>query len=286
LKRISPVFLRSAAVLLLSILSVAAAPRENWQATLTAPTPGPFPAPRSLHATYRFAWSGFTAATAEVSWTKTAEDFFQLKGTGQTVGLARALWKLDVKHTALADADTLRPIEMHQIENVRSKKIVTDLNFDANGVIRKRMEGHETVPKAKPFSFPNLFDLQSSLLFLRSQSLENRSAHRIVVYPATSAYLATVTVLAREKISVRAGTYKAIKLDLQLQRVGKNRDLEPHRKFRRATAWVSDDADRLLLRIEAQIFVGTVSAELQSVHFDDAKSSTPSRPQSESPAPR
>jgi len=48
--------------------------------------------------------------------------------------------------------------------------------------------------------------------------------------------------------------------------------LQPHRKFRRATIWVSDDTDRILLRIEAQVFVGTVFAELQSVRFDSAKS--------------
>ena len=107
---------------------------------------------------------------------------------------------------------------------------------------------------------------------MRSQPLRDRSVYCIVVYPATSAYLATVTVLGHEKISVRAGTYNAIKVDLQLHKVGKNTELEPHRKFRRATAWVSDDTDRLPLRIEAQIFIGTVFAELQSVEFEAEKS--------------
>jgi hypothetical protein len=91
-----------------------------------------------------------------------------------------------------------------------------------------------------------------------------------VVYPASSAYLATVTVTGREKISVRAGSYNAIKADLQLSKLGKKLELEPHRKFRRATIWISDDADRIILRIEAQVFVGTVFAELQSVHFENA----------------
>jgi hypothetical protein len=68
---------------------------------------------------------------------------------------------------------------------------------------------------------------------------------------------------------VRAGSYNAIKLDLKLQRVSKKNELEPHRKFKRATIWVSDDNDRLLLRIESQIFVGTVTAELQSVRFEN-----------------
>jgi hypothetical protein len=78
-----------------------------------------------------------------------------------------------------------------------------------------------------------------------------------------------VTVNGREKSSVRAGTYNAIKLDLQLKRIGKHLELEPHKKFRRATIWVSDDAERLILRIDAQISVGTVFAELQSVRFDN-----------------
>ena len=36
---------------------------------------------------------------------------------------------------------------------------------------------------------------------------------------------------------------------------------------------VSDDAERVILRIEAQIFVGTVFAELQSVRFDNPNQS-------------
>src|SRR6266576_951069 len=55
--------------------------------------------------------------------------------------------------------------------------------------------------KTREFRFPNLFDLHSAMLYLRSQSLSDRSTHRVVVYPATSAYLATITVLGREKIS-------------------------------------------------------------------------------------
>jgi hypothetical protein len=111
----------------------------------------------------------------------------------------------------------------------------------------------------------------SAALYLRSQPLRQGSVYRVAIYAATNAYLATVTVTGREKISVRAGTYNAIKLNLQLKHIGKHLELEPHKKFRRATIWVSDDAERLILRIDAQIFVGTVFAELQSVRFDNPK---------------
>jgi hypothetical protein len=247
---------------------------ENWEATLSKDPAGNFPELRPLRASYRFGWSGLTAATGDVHFTKPSEDKFQLEGAGRTIGFVRALWKLDANYQAVASAETLRPIETQQTESYRSKKIVTHLTFANNGVTRARTEDKGKgvgEAKTRQFNFPDLFDLFSAMLYLRSQPLKVRSAYRVVAYPATNAYLATVAVVGREKISVHAGSYSAIKLDLRLERIGKHRQLEPHRKFRRATIWVSDDAERLLLRIEAQVFVGTVFAELQSVSFDNPK---------------
>ncbi|MGB9474351.1 MAG: DUF3108 domain-containing protein [Candidatus Udaeobacter sp.] len=245
---------------------------ENWQATLSKDPAGNFPELRPLHASYRFGWSGLTAATGDVHFSKPSENRFQLDGTGRTIGFVRALWKFDVNYQAVATAVTLRPIKTEQTENYRSKKIGTHLIFTNAGVTRTRTEDKgQAETKTRQFNFPNLFDLFSAMLYLRSQPLKDHSVYRVVAYPATNAYLATVTVIGREKMSVHAGSYNAIKLDLQLKRIGKHLELEPHRKFRRATIWVSDDAERLLLRIEAQVFVGTVFAELQSVRFDNAK---------------
>lgn len=244
----------------------------NWETSVTAGPPGPFPPPRALVATYHFGWAGITAATAEAHFTKASSDRFQLEGSARTTGFVRALWRMDVTHHAIADADSLRPVEMEQTENIRSKKIVTKLAFNAAGVSRTRIETKHgvTTSGTKQFDLPNLFDLHTALLYMRSQTLRQGSVHRIVVFPAASAYLATITVTGREKVSIPAGTFNAIKLDLQLKKIGKKGELEPHRKFRRGTIWISDDSDRMLLRIYVQIFVGTVFAELQSVQFETA----------------
>ena len=245
----------------------------GWQSSLSKDPPGSFPPPRSLHANYVFGWSGITAATAEVQFTRLAGDRVQLQGTGRTVSLARALWKYDVTYRAVGNNATMRPGETHQTDAYRAKKITTDLTFSGNSVRRSRTETPAPSPagknKPKDFTFPNLFDLQTAMLYVRSQPLQKGSSYRVVVYPSTSAYLATATVIGRERISVRSGTYNAIKMDLQLKRIGKRMNLEPHRKFRRATIWISDDTDRMVLRIEAQVFVGTVFAELQSLKFDE-----------------
>ena len=86
---------------------------ENWEATLSKDPIGNFPELRPLRASYRFGWSGLTAATGDVHFTKPSENKFQLDGTGRTIGFVRALWKLDASYQAIASAETLRPIEAH-----------------------------------------------------------------------------------------------------------------------------------------------------------------------------
>ena len=240
----------------------------DWKSTLTHDPRGNFPDPRPAHATYTYGWSGITAATSEAYFRHGDQRTFVLEGKGHTVGLARILWKFDLSYRSVVNAQTLRPLETHQIETARGKRVETNLRFSSAGVNRTRAEGNRA-PTVKDFAFENLNDLHSVFLYLRSQPLPDHSVYRVPVYPANCAYVATITVQGREHIRVRPGSYNAIKLDLKLQRVGKNGDLEPHRKFKRATIWLSDDDDRVLLRIESQIFVGTVTAELQSIRFDN-----------------
>ena len=265
-------FLRAAIAILLgaSLLSRtgAALVPADWEKTVTTRPRGTFPNPRPLVGIYDFGWSELVAAMAEIR-VDNRDGNLRLEGEGATVGVVRALWKFDTQHRALADAKTLRPISMHEVDEKRRKTLVTDLVFKPDSVERVRTDtSAKKPPEPRKFEFSRgLFDMFSALLYVRSQPLKKGDVYRIVVYPATNAYLATLTVADRAPITVGAGEYPAIKLDLQLKKIGKHRELEPHKKFRRASVWVSDDDDRLLLRIEASIFVGSVFAELQSVRF-------------------
>jgi hypothetical protein len=257
-----------AAIALLWICSARAA---SWESTITSSSAPSFPNPRPLHARYGFSWSGFSCASAEARLSKSGGDRLQLDATARTTGLARALWKFDGTFSSVVEAATLHPVSVRQVENDRAKKIVTEVSYGPGGVASKVTETPGPGTKTYRFDFPRVFDLQSAMLYLRSQPLPERSVQRIVVCSETAPYLATATVLGRERITVPAGTYNAIKFDLQLNRI-KDGELQPHRKFRRANAWLSDDSDRTLLKIEAQVFIGTVSCQLQSVDFENPKS--------------
>lgn len=239
----------------------------DWRTELT-PSAGTFPLPRPLTARYEFGWTSFTAGEMDVAFTR-AKNELHLEATGKTTGLVRAMWRLDVTHHARADATTLLPASMRQREVYSSETLRTDLDFTPEKVVRLRVKtpADKNPPKAKTFKLPNLRDLHSALLFTRSQPLKNGDSVSLTTYPTTGAYLAYVKVLGRETVQVPAGKYPAIKVDLKLQGINKKGQLEPHTKFKSAQAWISDDPDRLLLKISGEIFVGSVWAELQSVKF-------------------
>ena len=250
-----------------------AAHAEDWQATLTPAVPGPFPPPRPLHAIYRFGWAAVHAANGEFDISKTEDGLLKFEVSVKTEGVVRKLWSLDATHTALCNPATLRPVSALQKETYKKQKVKTTLAFDEKGVARLRVTklAAKNPTKPKRFDFPGLFDLHTALLFVRSQPLKPGDTVRMVVYPTESAYLAEVEVGARAKIEVGRKKYDAIRLDLKLRQITKKLELEAHDKFKRATAWLSDDRDRLLLKIEAEVFVGSVWAEMESVEFSDER---------------
>lgn len=266
-------FRHNAFVLACLALLAAAPPAQEWEKSVSPFTPGPFPELKPVRVQYSFGWNGLTAATADLRLTKAPAERFQLEGAARTIGMAKALWNFEGKHVSVSDARSLRPLEVHEAEKVRSKTSETTLTYTPEGVVSRREEEKDSRVKSKTreFSFPNLLSLTSALLYVHSRPLPDGAVERFVVYPSTSAYLCTVTVAGREHLTVPTGDYEAIKLDVQLNKIGKKRELLPHKKFKKAAVWLSDDPNRLVLRVEAQIFIGTVFAELQSAEFESAK---------------
>ena len=256
-------------LLLLTCLLAVPASAEDWRDTLTPLQPGKFPPPRPFKSVYHFGWSGVVAAQAGFDFAKAPRGQYQLSMTTKTTGFVRTLWRMDSQHTALCTAATLRPIRLQQTEAYKSKTETTKAEFSADGARYVCQVTPSTEPPKREhrFKYGNIVDLQTALLFIRSQRLQAGDHYRLVVFPGKAAYLADVEVLGREKLKVPAGSYDAVKCEVRLQEVNKNMELEPHKKFKHAYAWLSDDRDRLLLKIEAEIFVGSVWAEMQSVEF-------------------
>ena len=246
--------------------------QAGWQNELTKPKPGSFPLPPEMKLHYRFGWgptkgggASLSAATADFTFSHPSPGVLQTKGDGATTGVVRGLWKLDVAYTGQADSKTLRPIEFKQLETYRSEAKHTETTFTNTEVWRRRYTTptDPKIPKMKRFRFPYLHSLDSAFFFIRSQRLSKGDVYKFVVFPQTTAYLATMTVTGREPVTVKAGRFQAITCDFKLEEVGADQQLVPHQKFTNATLWVSDDADRIPLKVNSEIFVGSVMLELE-----------------------
>ncbi len=247
----------------------AAPPPSTATLELSPPQAGSFPPLRPFHAEYKFGWTAFTAADGAFDYRKGKGGQMRMEVTAHTTGFVRTLWQMDLEYLATLMAASLRPVSVVQTETYAKKTIKTSLDFNATGVTRLReiTPPDPKPPKSKPHDFPNLFDLNSALHWVRSQPLKNGDRYRIAVYPGGTTYLAQIDVAGREKINAAGRSWNAIKLNLQLWHVTDNLQLEPHSKFKNAAIWTSDDANRVLLKIEADIFVGSVWAEMQSLDF-------------------
>jgi hypothetical protein len=259
-----------AIVLLVAQHTVCAAESPDWIGSLTSDKgPGNFTAPPSMRLAYRFGWSGIQAATAEIHFFSPTRNTFEVDASGATSGFPRTLFRLDIYHQATENKSTLRPIHFFQEEKYRQETVKTNVDFkpdEVTGLREKIPSDHP--PKPNVFKFSPVFDMTTALLWVRSQPLADGDSESIVVWASNAPYLATVKVIGRDTIKIDGQKQNAIKLDLKLKRIDKKMQLKDHKLFKSGRGWLSDDDKRIPLRFEADIFIGYVFAELQSLQLE------------------
>ena len=246
----------------------------SWLGRVNAGLAGNFPPPRSFTADYRITWSDVEAGEIEAKCLspESGADIHTVIKAASTGG-ARLLYKLDATGTCVADRRTLRPVRFEQRQEASGKKTYTRVDFTPDEAVRTNTDPTGPPPadpaKAVPRHFPyrGMFDMHTALLYLRSLPLNDGDEKTFPVMASNTPYLVTVKVLDHERVKTKAGEYAAVCCSLSLEKINKLGELEAHKSFKSARAWISDDADRLLLKVETEVFVGSVNLELVKVTF-------------------
>ncbi|MBV8098553.1 MAG: DUF3108 domain-containing protein, partial [Verrucomicrobia bacterium] len=87
---------------------------------------GKFPPAPTVHLTYRFGWSGITAAEAEVRLVN-KDGITKTTASGGTTGFARTLFKCDVDHECVSQRESLIPIHIVQDEKYANQNVHTTI---------------------------------------------------------------------------------------------------------------------------------------------------------------
>lgn len=259
--------------------SPSAPPPPAWLAEVdVVGAPGTLPPPRPFGAVYRLRWNRVEGARAEVSFRPgPGAGEVQTRVDAQTEGWARTLFQMDARHLSVARLDGLRSVRTEHVESRLKRREVYQVTFADNdpGGMPAAIRSHRKAEppdaperpegKDKRFAYPAMRDMNTTFLFLRSLPLADGDQRTLVVMTAKSPYLLRVRVVGREPVTTAAtGRQPAIVLDVGLNKIdSKTGTLKPHKLFKSARVWLGDDADRMLLRVDSQIFIGRVSMELE-----------------------
>jgi hypothetical protein len=250
------------------------APLPAWWGRINAGVPGSFPVPRPFKASYRVTWEGLEAAHFDSDCTleNNGSQICSLVKV-QTTGMARALWKFDATHLSVVDRQTLKPLRIEQTENESRKQSVERVEFTPQYADRSGSEHSADAPehKLRPrrYPYPGLFDMESAFLYMRSLPLAVGETRTVALMTAGSPYVATITVVGKDKVQLKAGEFPAFVYAINLEKITKYGTLEPRKGFKDGRAWVSDDANRVILKVQADVFVGSITVELDNFQITD-----------------
>ncbi len=224
----------------------------------------PFPFKDGEWLKFRMSYSNFFNAgysTIEVKETKNnKKEAFHIIGKGKTTGLISLFFKVKDNYQSYMYKESLRPYRFIRKINeggyTKDKEIL--FNYEANEATVKDYK-HNKVEK-HPIS-SDIQDILSSLYFLRNQNLSDLKIGEhveIKMFFDEEITKFKLHFLGKEIIKTKFGKVKTLKFRPMVQagRVFKEQES--------VSIWVSDDENKIPLRIKASLAIGSLRADLDA----------------------
>lgn len=183
---------------------------------------------------------------------------------GKSTGFAYALFPYHFSMTSFSTARSYKPTLFVVDEDDKKAKVNTKNKFTKRGVIHNSTKNYKKgqTPRIRKhtYSIANSHDPLSAIQYIRSQKLNNGQKLYLSLHPMNSPMYARITVLGREMHKGKS----CIKLDVKLNKVDpKSMHLKNYSKLKKATLWITDDANRHMLEMRADVKVGIISGDVR-----------------------
>jgi len=264
--KLKTIFTATVATLALTSTSALA---QDWQKKLSSSKKGSFPNLKPIQLTYHAKFNNaLKAGTISFVFDKKDKRYPNFY-ISQAFGSSNIkLLPYTFNMTSFASAKTLKPKLC--ILNEKDKKETDDITntISSSKVVHKKttvkFKDNSKKVKERTFTSPNTHDFLSTMLYLRSQKLENGSIYNLCVHPFASPYFASIKVLGREKHLGK----NTIKLDVALRKINtKTLQLESYKKVQSATIWITDDELRIPLEFKLGVKVSKLGFNIGSVNL-------------------
>jgi len=182
-------------------------------------------------------------------------------GFGESSGFLSLFFKVEDYYETYIDKNEVKPYRFIRKINEGGHTKDIEINFDRNkkeaSVTNKKYKTQKTFPTKD-----NVQDMVSSFYFLRNNidvsSLSKGDETFVNMFFDNENYLFKLKFLGREVIKTKMGKIACLKFRpyVQADRVFKEEES--------MTVWISDDDNRIPVKIKADILVGSIEADLEA----------------------
>ena len=212
---------------------------------------------------YKMNYSGFLRAGTAILEVE-EKDFngkkvFHSTGSGWTSGPVKWFFEVKDKYESYFDKDTVKPYVFKRKinEGGYKKHRIISFNYDS----KKAYIQDFTLQKDTSVAFYNVQDMLSSFYYLRNRDVKNmKKGEEIAIdmFMDSQVYPFKLRFLGRETLKTKFGTLKTMIFRplVQSGRVFKAQES--------VTLWITDDANKIPVKLKADLAVGSLIAELEA----------------------
>ncbi|MFT6698978.1 MAG: hypothetical protein ACJAVD_000464 [Porticoccaceae bacterium] len=211
---------------------------------------------------YKMSYSGFLRAGTAILEIKEKEyngkKVFYTKGSGWTSGPVKWFFEVDDLYESYFDKETIKPyLFKRKIDEGGYKKHrITSFNYDS----KKAYIQDFTLQTDTSVAFSNVQDMMSSFYFLRStdtKDLKIGDEIKLDMFMDSQVYPFKLRFLGREVLKTKFGKVNTLIFRplVQSGRIFKAQES--------VTIWITDDANKIPIKMMASLAVGSLRAELE-----------------------
>ncbi len=222
---------------------------------------------------YEFGWKGIAAAHATLSVEVVPGDGprrVKVVGTARTLSWLDWIWKMNDRVEAVFGAESMIPETFDFRQREKGDKIDTHLAISWKDGVATSKRIKNGNPKEWFFPITRAYDPVSAAFLLRGVELAPGDSKVVEVLNGKSRYLITMRVAGRETVTVPAGTFDTFRLEPEIRNVNVPPPPPDKRKLRRVAIWISTEAPRRIVKIESEVFWGSVYGEWVGPKLGDA----------------
>ena len=213
---------------------------------------------------YKISYSNFLSAgnaTLEVKETyNNGELAHHIIGRGETTGVIGWFFKVKDKYQSYIDRTNLLPYRFIRQINEGGHTKDKEILFD-QGIKKALVKDHKHKTEERFTTHQDVQDMISTLYYLREHdisSMKTGDEVKLTMFFDQTNYKFKLRLLGRETIKTKFGKVKAVKFRpiVQAGRVFKEQES--------LTVWVSDDKNKIPLKLKASLAVGSMHGDLVS----------------------